>query len=55
MVAIYRMTVQGWTKDDAIKEMTDGDFGYHTMWRNLIRYLNALDVDALKRKAGLKS
>jgi protein tyrosine/serine phosphatase len=55
MVAIYRMAVQGWKKEDAIKEMTDGDFGYHTMWRNLIRYLNALDVNALKRKAGLKS
>jgi protein tyrosine/serine phosphatase len=53
MVAIYRMTVQGWTKEDAIKEMTQGDFGYHTMWRNLIRYLNALDVNALQRKAGI--
>jgi protein tyrosine/serine phosphatase len=54
MIAIYRMTVQGWTKEEAIKEMTTGDFGYHTVWKNLIRYLNALDVDALRKKAGIK-
>jgi protein tyrosine/serine phosphatase len=54
MIAIYRMTVQGWSKDEAIKEMTTGDFGFHTMWSNLIRYLNALDVEALRKKAGIK-
>jgi len=53
MVAIYRMAVQGWKKDDAIKEMTEGGFGYHTVWSNLIRYLKKLDVDALRKKAGL--
>jgi protein tyrosine/serine phosphatase len=53
MIAIYRMAVQGWKKEAAIKEMTDGNFGYHVVWKNLIRYLNELDVDALRRKAGL--
>lgn len=50
MAAIYRMAIQGWKKEDAIKEMTEGGFGYHAVWKNLIRYLNALDVEALKRK-----
>lgn len=54
MIAIYRMAVQGWAKDDAIQEMTKGDFGYHTVWKNLIRYLNALDIEALRKKAGLR-
>jgi len=54
MIAIYRMAVQGWRKEDAIKEMTEGGFGYHTVWKNLIRYLNALDIDALRRRAGIK-
>ena len=54
MFAIYRMAVQGWAKEEAIKEMTKGDFGYHTVWTNLIKYLNALDIDALRRKAGLR-
>jgi protein tyrosine/serine phosphatase len=53
MIAVYRMAVQGWTKEEAIKEMTTGDFGYHTVWRNLIRYLKALDVEALRKQAGL--
>ena len=53
MIAIYRMAVQGWKKEDAIKEMTEGGFGYHTLWTNLIKYLNEIDVDALKKKAGL--
>jgi protein tyrosine/serine phosphatase len=54
MIAIYRMALQGWTKEEAIKEMTTGEFGYHTMWKNLIHYLNALDVEALRKKAGIK-
>jgi protein tyrosine/serine phosphatase len=53
MIAIHRIAFEGWTKKDAIKEMTDGGFGYHTVWKNLITYLNQLDVDALKKKAGL--
>lgn len=53
MCAIYRIAVQGWTKDAAIKEMTDGGYGYHTVWTNLIEYLRQLDVAALKKQAGL--
>ena len=51
MIAIYRMAVQGWTKDEAIDEMTKGGFGFHPMWKNLTRYLRALDLDALKKRA----
>ena len=55
MIAIYRIAVQGWKKEAALKEMTDGGFGYHAMWKNLIEYLNQLDVEQLKTRAGLKS
>jgi protein tyrosine/serine phosphatase len=51
MVAMYRMAVQGWTKDAAIKEMTTGGYGYHRVWSNLIRYLKSVDVAVLCRKA----
>ena len=53
MVAVYRMAVQGWTKEEALKEMKEGGYGYHTIWTNLVRYVNHLDVSALRRKAGL--
>ena len=52
MCAIYRMAVQGWPKAEAIREMTDGEFGFHTMWGNLIDYLRQLDVERIRREAG---
>jgi hypothetical protein len=50
MVAIYRIVVQGWSKDDAIKEMVEGGYGFHSIWQDLVRYVRNLDVDALKVK-----
>jgi uncharacterized protein (TIGR01244 family) len=53
MCAIYRIAIDGWSKEDAIKEMTKGDFGFHPLWTNLIRFIKKLDIDALKKKAEL--
>jgi protein tyrosine phosphatase (PTP) superfamily phosphohydrolase (DUF442 family) len=54
MNAIYRMVIQGWTKEQAIKEMTEGGFGFHSVWTNLIKYIQEFDIDGIKRKAGIK-
>ena len=53
MCAIYRIVVQGWDKEDAIREMTQGGFGYHPIWTNLPKYLRTLDVQAIRGQAGL--
>ena len=53
MVAVYRVAVCGWSKDDAIAEMTQGGYGFHPMWQNLVAYVRGLDIDWLKKKAGL--
>jgi protein tyrosine phosphatase (PTP) superfamily phosphohydrolase (DUF442 family) len=53
MVALYRIAVQGWTKDEAIREMTRGGYGYDDMFPNLVAYVNGLDVTALQKKAGI--
>jgi protein tyrosine phosphatase (PTP) superfamily phosphohydrolase (DUF442 family) len=53
MVAAYRVAVEGWTKDDAIAEMTQGDFGFHPQWKNLVTYVEKLDVASLKKRAGI--
>jgi protein tyrosine phosphatase (PTP) superfamily phosphohydrolase (DUF442 family) len=53
MVAIYRMVVQGWTVDDAAAEMTEGGFGFHPMWGNLLEYLRAFDPARWRRTLGL--
>jgi protein tyrosine/serine phosphatase len=53
MCAIYRVVVCGWTKDEAIKEMTEGKFGFWEKWQNLVKYIRELDVDEIRRKAEL--
>lgn len=53
MCAVYRIAVQGWTKNEAIQEMTQGGFGFHDGWQNLLNYINDLDVQQLRRKAGI--
>jgi protein tyrosine/serine phosphatase len=54
MCAIYRVAVQGWTRQAALREMTAGGFGFHGLWQNLLRYVQDLDVDDLKRRAGMR-
>ncbi len=53
MCAIYRIVVEGWSREDAIEEMTKGGFGYHSIWSNLPRYIRKLDIDKIKSQAGL--
>jgi protein tyrosine/serine phosphatase len=48
MTAMYRILEQGWTPDDALKELTDGGFGYHSMWTNIIKYVKSVDVEKLR-------
>ena len=48
MTAAYRVVVQGWDKEEAIREMIQGGFGYHTLWDNLPATIRKLDVPALK-------
>ena len=52
--AIYRIVKQGWTKDQAIQEMTAGGFGFHTFWRNLPSWISGLNVAEIEKSAGIK-
>ena len=54
MCVLYRVAVQGWSKEEALKEMTDGGFGFHGIWENLIQWINGLDIDRIKRKAEIR-
>jgi protein tyrosine phosphatase (PTP) superfamily phosphohydrolase (DUF442 family) len=53
MCAIYRIAIQGWSKEDAVKEMVEGGYGFHGIWQNLKKYIDELDIDEMKRRAGL--
>jgi tyrosine-protein phosphatase SIW14 len=53
MCAMYRVVVDGWSKQSAIEEMIKGDFGFHPLWTNLIKFVQNISVDSLKEKSGL--
>jgi protein tyrosine/serine phosphatase len=48
MAAMYRVIVQGWSKEDALSEMTQGGFGDSTHFRDGVRYMMQADVDKLR-------
>ena len=50
LCAAYRIVVQGWTKEAAIKEMTEGGFGFHAIWGNIPSWIKNLDVEALQKE-----
>jgi protein tyrosine/serine phosphatase len=48
MSAMYRVVVQGWSKEDALNEMTQGGFGESTHFKDSVRYMMQADVDKLR-------
>lgn len=48
MAAMYRVVVQGWSKEDALSEMTQGGFGESGHFKDGIRYMMQADVDKLR-------
>jgi len=46
-VAVYRICVEGWSRQDAIGEMTSGEFGFHSHFGNLVTYLRSFDASAV--------
>lgn len=50
LIAMYRVVFQNWAKDDAIHEMTKGNFGFHTVYSNLIDFVRDADIDKIKEK-----
>ena len=38
-VALYRLTAQGWTAKEAIKELQEGGFGYHAVFKEIIQFI----------------
>ncbi len=51
--ALYRIAVQGWSKDEAIQEMKKGGYGFHSIWGNLPDFIRKLDIEEIKQKARL--
>lgn len=48
MSAMYRIVEQGWTKEAALRELREGGYGYHAVWKNIIRYIERVDVARIR-------
>lgn len=50
MVAMYRIIILHWTKDEAIDELVRGGYGFHSIWSNILDYIRHVDVAAITAK-----
>ena len=48
IIAIYRIIYQGWTKSQAIDEMENGGFNFHSIFFNIPAYINNADIPVIK-------
>ena len=48
MAAMYRVVIQGWSKEDALNEMTLGGFGTSNGFKDSVRYMMRADADKLR-------
>ncbi len=48
MSAMFRIVVQQWSRDDALEELVHGGYGFHSAWRNILAYVEDVDVDAVR-------
>ena len=54
MVASYRMIVQNWSKETAIAEMKQGEYGYHVIWKNIERRIRKMDIEKMRAELNEK-
>ncbi len=48
MAAMYRVVVQDWSKEDALKEMTEGGFGQNSHFKDGASYMMKADIAQLR-------
>lgn len=48
--AMYRIVFQNWTKEDAIREMVQGGYGFHKIWNNIVDYIKKADIDKFRKE-----
>lgn len=53
LMALYRVVVQGWSKEDAIREMDEGGYNHSSLFKNLDRYVRTANVEALRKQLGI--
>lgn len=54
IIAMARMVFQGWTKEQALAELVKGGYGFHRIWVNIPRYIENVDVEAIRKQVDAK-
>ncbi|MCB8563625.1 dual specificity protein phosphatase family protein [Fusobacterium ulcerans] len=49
MVALYRMVYQNWEREEALDEMLNGGYGYHSMWKDIVAFIKTVDIEQLRK------
>ena len=50
LCAAYRVLIEEWTIDEAVREMVLGGFGYHQVYHPYVTILQNLDVEAMRAR-----
>ncbi|HAS54667.1 MAG: hypothetical protein A2X56_06620 [Nitrospirae bacterium GWC2_57_13] len=48
--AMYRIVFHGWSKEDAINELMNGGYGYHSLYKNIPEFIRKANIDEIKQK-----
>lgn len=48
--AMFRLVEQRWSREEAIRELTDGGYGFHSLWKNIPRYLRKVDIGKIRKR-----
>ncbi|MCL2623439.1 MAG: tyrosine-protein phosphatase [Planctomycetaceae bacterium] len=50
VIAVYRIVVQDWDSAEAVREMKEGGYGYHTIWNKFVDdFFKKINVPKLKQ------
>jgi protein tyrosine/serine phosphatase len=50
VIAMYKIVFGNMTKEDAVDEMVNGGFGFHEIYGNILRYINSVNIDNIKKQ-----
>ncbi len=49
VIAMYRILYQGWSKDQAIDELKNGGFNFHSIFFNIPHFIQNADISTFKQ------
>lgn len=50
--AMYRMVFQGWSGEEALDELMNGGYGFHSIWKNIPKFIKEVNVEKIKSQVG---